>query len=112
MQIIAGPRGSGKTTKLIELCVKTPNSVIVCTDRSKVDYIKQMAVIKGYKIPSPITIGTMMCMRKDYLGGGNFLFDDIDAILSRIVPMHCTVFAGTISDELMHFVSHGQDAAM
>ena len=112
MQIIAGPRGSGKTSKLIELCAKTPNSVIVCADERKADRVKQIALTKGYKIANPITIGDLLYMRRDYIGGGNFLFDDADLILSRIAPINCTAFAATISDETMRFVAHNQDVAM
>jgi len=97
MEVIARPRGEGKTTELIKTSAKT-GDIIVAVNPTMVKHIQQMAKWMGLNIPDPITYD-------EYLEGqiwqgktfDGFLIDDLDLLLFKILPPYKPVRAVTIS---------------
>ena len=96
-RVIYGPRQSGRTTKLIELC-KTMNetcglnnTVILAKDFDDAHRIYKMATDMGYpSMPFPITFPEIQHMRGSKSWYKNLLIDDLDIFIQRLIgsPWH------------------------
>lgn len=82
MDIIYEERGSGKTTKLIQMSHDTW-TYIVTTDRKRADYIFRMARDLGIDIPNPVSWDE--CKRDMFEGSfiKKILIDDADDLLKK-----------------------------
>lgn len=85
---IMGPAGSGKTKKIMELCVKD-NAVFVCKNPEAM-YVKAHAY--GYSLQ--IISYNDFLQTSDY-NNNNAYFDDIDEFLD-VIGCKCLGFGGTI----------------
>ena len=83
MKIISGARGTGKTTKLLEMAVKDPNSVIVCRNPERlkekayslgivgldfIDYKQYLTGILNGSFGSSVYIDEPLNMLKSVIG--------------------------------------------
>lgn len=85
MIIYAGERGSGKTTKLIEMSEKTGATIVTAT-YPMVKYIQMTADQMGKKIPVPITVTNYIrLLASGGLGKSQkYLVDELQMILSEM----------------------------
>jgi len=85
MKLLFKPRQGGKTTELIKISAKE-NIYIVCSDRSRVSYIMELARVLKLSIPFPMTFDEVK--RKQYLARGikKILIDDADEFLQSSIP--------------------------
>lgn len=86
MRIITGPRGSGITTRLIEVSARTGYTIIVPT-HWMVDVVKRLANEKRMKIPEPIAITQLTTYggRRCVLDGRHrVLIDELDGCLQML----------------------------
>lgn len=86
MKIITGPRGSGKTTRLIEMSART-GYTIVEPNAWMVDVVKRLAKEKRMKIPEPIAITQITTYggRRCVLDGRHkVLIDELDSCLQML----------------------------
>lgn len=93
MQIIAGPRCSGKTTSLIQLSADTGTPIIAPT-MAMANYIKMIAKEQGMDIPEPTSINKIVNR-----GGrpGAYLIDELEMCLRQlgIDPIAVTMWDGS-----------------
>lgn len=83
MEIISGARGTGKTTKLIEIASKDPNSIIVCRNPDRlrdkayslgivglnfIDYKEYLDKLVNGSFGSPVYIDEPLNMLKSVIG--------------------------------------------
>ena len=80
MQVIAGPRCSGKTTSLIRVSADTGIPIIAPT-MMMAKSIKQMAMEYGIDIPEPTSINKIVNQ-----GGkpGKYLIDELEMCLRQV----------------------------
>lgn len=85
MNIIAGGRGTGRTTEIIKACEADPGSVIVCANSVARRHITGMAQEMGADIPEPVTLYDLMngAMRGKNVTG--YYLDDVDLILEYAI---------------------------
>jgi hypothetical protein len=86
MQYILGPRGSGKTTALIELSA-SKGYYIACRNRQMVKHILILAQGMGVHIPTPITYDTLVNYvfdRGHRIPG--VMIDDMSAFIMFLLP--------------------------
>lgn len=98
MRITTGPRGSGKTTRLIEMSAQTGYPIIEPTGWM-VDVVKDMAKARGLKIPEPIAIDRLVSYggRRGTLDGRHrVLIDELDMCL-RVMGLE--VVEATMCDD-------------
>lgn len=90
MQILQGPRGSGKTTSLIKASALT-GAVIATSNRSMVDHIQRTAFRLGLAIPTPMLYRDILTPspRCDGKRDIKVLIDDLDWYL--IMTTHPSV---------------------
>lgn len=94
MKFITGGRGSGRTSKLIEMASKQ-NATIVAENRIQVKYIEKQAIRIGVEIKEPIDLATFLSYRfTERKEKGPFLIDNLDDILNLL-----QVNAAVISDK-------------
>lgn len=80
MDIISGPRCSGKTTMLIEESARTGIPIITPTSMMAF-YIKKMAKEQGMDIPEPTSINKIV----DRCGKpGKYLIDELEMCLRQL----------------------------
>ena len=104
-KVIYGPRQSGRTTKLINLC-KLMNetyggnyAVILAKDHEDALRIRKMADGMGYPdMPFPVTLGEVVTL-KGHSYYKKLLIDDLDILIQRIVGSQFEVAAYTINSE-------------
>lgn len=86
MKVIIGPKGSGKTTKLIKICAKE-GGYIVCQHQQEAHRIFQIARDMGCVIPLPITYDEFL--RREYYGPGvrTIYVDNVDMLIQTMASM-------------------------
>lgn len=112
VRVIYGPRRSGRTTKLIELC-KTMNetcgannTVILAKDYEDAQRIYKMAQDMKYpSMPFPITFPEIQHMRGSKSWYKNLLIDDIDIFVQRLFGQWNVVGCTINSDEFLDEIS-------
>lgn len=87
MLVINSPRGGGKTTKLIKLASKNPNSYIVCHNQLEVSRITNLAKTMGKNINFPLTMDEFI--KKQYYSHGikSFLIDNVEMLLQKLTSV-------------------------
>ena len=90
MEIIYRKRGRGKTTKLLQECIKLnriPNNLtyILVSDRKRAIWLNNYAKIKGYSIPFPITVYELLSSNMQGSFIRNLLVDDVEDVLKAFV---------------------------
>lgn len=106
VRVIYGPRRSGRTTKLIELC-KTMNetcgvnnTVILAKDYEDAQRIYKMAQDMKYpSMPFPITFPEIQHMRGSKSWYKNLLIDDLDIFIQRLIGSSWNLAGYTIDSE-------------
>lgn len=97
MKVIAGPRGSGKTTELIKLSAET-GSRIVTKNKFMANFTVDMAKKANLEIPTPLTYDEYL---EEYAWQGRketgFLIDDLDIFLLHVCPSRVPIKAVCIS---------------
>lgn len=89
MEIIYRKPGRGKTTKLLQECIKLnkiPNNLtyILVADRKRALFLSNFAKQKGYIIPFPITVSEFLeGMRGTFIR--NILIDDAEDVLKVFI---------------------------
>lgn len=85
MEIIFGPRQSGKTTELIKRS-HSSRAVIVTATQERAESVKQMAKELQIDIPDPICIYSLMHQTRSWgvLNNGHILIDNADTVLNCI----------------------------
>ena len=85
MEIIFGPRQSGKTVELIKRS-HSSRAVIVTATQERAEAVKQMAKELQIDIPDPICIDSLIHQKRYWgiLNNGHIQIDDADAVLSYI----------------------------
>lgn len=94
MKFITGGRGSGRTSKLIEMASEQ-NATIVAENRTQLRYIHKQATRMGIEIKEPIELWTFLRYNfNERKAKGPFLIDNLDDILNLL-----QVNAAVISDK-------------
>jgi len=83
MEIIYMEQGKGKTTRLIEIA-NNKKILIIVSSRQRAFEIFKMAKDMNCKIHLPVTIEEAMSIRNSFVE--SFLIDDVENILSSILP--------------------------
>jgi len=83
MRVILGEKGSGKTTKLIEIAAKF-GAYIVVRDYRKADEVFKIAKDMGYSIPYPISFFDFIHKKFNGCGISAFVIDDVDSLLQYV----------------------------
>lgn len=104
MEIIYRKRGRGKTTKLLQECIKLnriPNNLtyILVSDRQRAIWLSNFAKSKGYIIPFPITVSELLStnMRGTFIK--NLLIDDTEDVLKAFVGVRFQIPMITLTKE-------------
>lgn len=104
-RVIYGPRHSGRTTKLIDLCKQMNRiygsnyAVILVRSISEAAQIMQMAVERGYKdMPYPVTLTEVQQLtgRSHYK---TLLIDNLDLLIQDMLGPRFAVAGYTINSE-------------
>jgi hypothetical protein len=82
MRFILRPRGSGKTSDLVEQCIRD-GGCIVSLDRSRAHWATELARRQGHTIPRPLTYEDLRDGQHRGSGIGRFYLDDLDDFLIR-----------------------------
>ena len=103
MNILTGPRRTGKTTTLIKLC-HTEGGVIVCANKAEALRIYDDADKISCHVPMPITYGVFI--RGEYHGRGfkNLFIDNLDDLVQYIAKTNihtATMTGATITGEII-----------
>ena len=88
MQVIAGPRCSGKTSSLIQVSADT-GIPIIAPSMAMANYIKMIAKEQGMNIPEPTSINKIVNQ-----GGrpGKYLIDELEMCLRQLgIDAECVV---------------------
>lgn len=96
IEIIARPRGCGKTTELIKISART-GDYIISPCRSTVIRTMEMAEKMELKIPKPFTYEEFLSESWRGLDINGFLIDDLDLLLYRLLELSKPIHAISIS---------------
>ena len=104
MEVIARPRGAGKTTELVKLAYKNNACILVASNQQR-DIVWDIALKMGMEsMPYPVTLKELQERR---VGQGlirrGFIIDNADIMLQEIIgfPIHAiTVSTNDISANL------------
>ena len=80
---IFGGRGTGKTTKLIEISAEKQIPILCCNDFQRIELMRK-ATSMGYKIPIPVLLTSELKI-EDLENGESVLVDDAEVILKRLL---------------------------
>ena len=98
MRLIIGPRHSGRTTQLIQLCSQLGGTVrIIVPNATQKENIKGLAREMGVEIPEPVIIDRLKLQRYGDNTQG-YLIDNLDQILIRLTG-GLPVFVATMESE-------------
>ena len=106
VDLIVGPRGSGRTIRLIEWSAREGLHIVVL-NHERARWVAHYAEDMGRAIPPPITYDTLIMGRAQGVSAGRgrgFLCDNMDGFLSdaaRGTPVVACVFEGGLT------TSHG-----
>ena len=99
MNIIIGGRGSGRTTKLIELCAQNKGSVIMASSLGSAKYIADIAKRMGLDIPAPISFSEFCNGKARGLECTGYYFDNLDLSLCAIAGPGRAIYDATVESE-------------
>lgn len=92
-----GPRGSGKTAKLIKAAA-AEKAYIVCANTQHLHSIMSQARYLGVDINFPITMDEFINRRYYAKGIRSFMFDDIERCVQQLTTVSITGFTATVLD--------------
>lgn len=95
MQFITGGRGSGKTTKLIQMS-HDYWMYIVCSNRRAADNIAHMAREMKIDIPNPVSFEELPCSSRFI---EEVLVDDADILIEKFIEAHVRAASFSIKDD-------------
>lgn len=98
MEIIAGGRRSGKTTRLIQLSAEY-GSYIICPSYKHVDLIVRLAKDMELDIPPPMTFEEFRTRQHFGRAIRSFLIDDADKLLAYLSDMPIQAITITVEEE-------------
>ncbi len=81
MVLIVGQKGSGRTTKLIQMCAENKGSVIVCPTKRHAEYLAKTAKDMGYSILHPISFTEFLEGTERGTRISGYYFDNLDLSL-------------------------------
>lgn len=104
MKLVLGPRGSGKTTKLLHQCAENGYVMVVMNDHARRNLLQHARQV-GIEILRPATYDELL--RGDILRGRKvqgIMIDDLELFLTGLMPRLPVIgVSATMDVELLHF---------
>ena len=99
--IIGGVRCCGKTTELIKMSARF-KCLIVCANRQRAEYVRDLAREMGLLIDSPLDIITLLSRPELLIGRDvNILVDDVEDVLEAVLRKSVRVMSTSVNLEPM-----------